>query len=239
LLDPKREQLWKQLAWLYLDLGLSEEAQKAFAQFQALSATPVAARMQAAMQWVQANDSVALAEALRILPLKPTQLTAERDAVIDASLLHLLLGQKEAALKTLESVLGLVLADPVPLYNNWLCFQGQHIWLDVATIYSAAGQRDKAEPFIEQASGFIERYARQGNVWHATGYHRARIEALRGRPEPALAALEEAYQLGWRRGWWLAQDPALQSLRELPRFKAVLARIEQAKQAQRDKLLVA
>ncbi|MEL4177498.1 winged helix-turn-helix domain-containing protein [Roseateles sp. PN1] len=239
LLDPKREQLWKQLAWLYLDLGLSEEAQKAFAQFQALSATPVAARMQAAMQWVQANDSVALAEALRILPLKPAQLTAERDAVIDASLLHLLLGQKEAALKTLESVLGLVLADPVPLYNNWLCFQGQHIWLDVATIYSAAGQRDKAEPFIEQASGFIERYARQGNVWHATGYHRARIEALRGRPEPALAALEEAYQLGWRRGWWLAQDPALQSLRELPRFKAVLARIEQAKQAQRDKLLVA
>lgn len=239
LLDPKREHLWQQLAWLYLDLGLSEEAQKAFSQFQALSATPVAARMQAAMQWVQANDPVALAEALRTLSLKPAQLTAERDAVIDAALLHLFLGQKELALKTLESVLGLVLADPVPLYNNWLCFQGQHIWLDVATIYSAAGQRDKAEPFIEQASGFIERYARQGNVWHATGYHRARIEALRGRPEPALAALEEAYQLGWRRGWWLAQDPALQSLRELPRFKAVLARIEQSLQVQRDRLLVA
>ncbi|RQO60375.1 hypothetical protein DBR47_08385 [Paucibacter sp. KBW04] len=238
LLDGKREALWGQLAWLYLDLGLADEAARAFAQFEALSATPAAARMEAARQWVRAGDPAALALALQAQPLKPAQAALERYAVIDAALLQLWLGQPQAALRSLESVIGLVLADPVPLYNNWLSFQGHHILLDVATIYSAAGQRDKAEAFIEQASAFVERYVRQGNVWHAAGYHRARVLALRGQVEAALAALEEAVRLGWRRGWWLAQDPALQGLREAPRFKALLARIEAANQEQRGKLLL-
>ena len=93
----------------------------------------------------------------------------------------------------------------------------------MAAIHHAADLRDKAAPFIGQASSFVERCASQGNAWHATGYHRARIAAMRGKPEAAPAALEAAYELGWRRGWWLAQDPALQGLRELPRFKALLA----------------
>jgi len=106
----------------------------------------------------------------------------------------------------------------------------------VATVYSVAGQGEKAEPFIAQTAAYIDRYVKQGNVWHAAGYHRARIAALRGQPDAALAALEDAVRLGWRRGWWLAQDPALQSLHELPRFKAVLARIEDSNRQQRHRL---
>ena len=151
-------------------------------------------------------------------------------------MLRLLLAQPAAALKALESVIGLVLADPVQLYNNWLSFLGFHVLLDVAAIYTAADRRDKAEPFIAQAADDIDRYLKQGNVWHAAGYHRARIEALRGRPERALAALEDAVRLGWRRGWWLAQEPALVSLRSLPRFKLLLARIDEANQQQRQRL---
>jgi len=124
----------------------------------------------------------------------------------------------------------------VPLYDDWNTFLGQHAWLDVAAIYCATDHRDQAEPFIEQSSSYVERYAKQGNVWHAIGYHRARIAALRGQSDAALAALEDAVRLGWRRGWWLAQDPALQSLRELPRFKAVLARIEDSNRLQRQRL---
>ena len=234
LLDAKREPLWQQLAWLYLDLGLEDDAHKAFAQSQALSATPASARVAAAYRFVQAGDRAALEQALR---LTSAEAAGERDAVIDAALLRLLLGQKDLALKALESVIGLVQADPVPLYNNWLSFQGQHILLDVATIYSAAGQGEKAEPFIAQAAAYIDRYVKQGNVWHAAGYHRARIAALRGQPDVALTALEDAVRLGWRRGWWLAQDPALHSLRDLPRFKAVLARIEDSNRLQRQRLL--
>jgi len=63
-----------------------------------------------------------------------------------------------------------------------------------------------------------------------------RIEALRGRTEPALAALEDALRLGWRRGWWLAQDPALESLRGQPRFTQLLARMKESNQHQRQRL---
>jgi len=229
LLDAKRELLWDQLAWLYLDLGLAEEAQRAFAQSQSLSATPVAAQLSAAYRFVQAGDLPGLERALQ----GPT---GEPGAVISRAFLRLQLGQTAAALKALDSVIGLVLADPVPLFNNWLSFQGHHILLDVAAIYTAADRRDQAEPFIAQAAAYLDRYASQGNVWHATDYHRARIEALRGRPDAALKALEGARGLGWRRGWWLSQDPALQSLRGEARFSALLAGIEQANQAQRQRL---
>ena len=236
LVDAKREALWDQLAWIYLDLGLPDEAGKAFAQVQALSATPASAQISAARLFVQTGDMPALADALGSQGLTKT---AERDALIDAAMLRLLLGQKDAARKTLASVIGLVLADPVALYNNWLSFQGHHVLLDVATVYMALDQPEKAAPFIEQADTYIARYVKQGNVWHAAGYHQGRIAALRGQPEAALTALEGAVNLGWRRGWWLRQDPALQPLRALPRFNTLLARIEQANQVQRQLLVPA
>jgi len=62
------------------------------------------------------------------------------------------------------------------------------------------------------------------------------VAALCGQPEAALAALEDAVAQGWRRGWWLAQDPALQSLRDQPGFNALLSRIEEANQLQRRRL---
>jgi hypothetical protein len=39
-----------------------------------------------------------------------------------------------------------------------------------------------------------------------------------------------------RRAWWLRHDPALASLRALPRFAATVARIEQITAEQRSKL---
>ena len=39
--------------------------------------------------------------------------------------------------------------------------------------------------------------------------------------QAAVAALEEAVGLGWRRSWWIAHDPALASVRELPRVAAL------------------
>jgi len=55
------------------------------------------------------------------------------------------------------------------------------------------------------------------------GVLKARIHALRGNRQEALAALEEAMDAGWRFQWWfyLEQDPAFDSIREDSRFQRI------------------
>lgn len=239
-IDAQREQLWTELAWICLDLGLRSDAAQAFAHAGVHSATPPQAHLAATRQFLQADDLAGLAQALQALQAQRAapgvDARAPAGADIDTALLLAVLGQKEAALQALRGAVGLLLADPVPLYNNWLSFHGHHVLLDVAAVYTAAGLAEQAAPFVDQASSYIERYAQRGNRWHAAGYHRARVEALRGRPAAALAMLQEAVRLGWRRGWWLRHDPALAGVRQLPGFAALLVQIEQDLQTQRRSL---
>jgi hypothetical protein len=41
-----------------------------------------------------------------------------------------------------------------------------------------------------------------------------------------MAALERAYQLGWRRAWWMRTDPAFAGVRNDPAFLDLIRRIE-------------
>ena len=66
-------------------------------------------------------------------------------------------------------------------------------------------------------------------------YALVRAEALAGRPEKALAALEEAVALGF--GVGAETEPALETLRKMPRFRALLPRIaENAKPVSRSRV---
>ena len=194
------------------------------------SAQPQAALGRA---FVVEEDLPGLARYLDDLKFPPT---GTRDVEIDTAVVFAVLGRTHAARRALTSAVGPMLADPIPLYGWWPTCFGQHILIDVATVYTWLGEPEQARPFLEQAEAYVDRFERQGNVWHAIGYHKARIAALRGDQATALAQLEKAVDLGWRRGWWLKVDPALAGLRASPRFQTVLARIETETRAQRERL---
>jgi DNA-binding winged helix-turn-helix (wHTH) protein/TolB-like protein/Tfp pilus assembly protein PilF len=231
--ESRREDLWTQLGWIYLDLGLAAQAQDAFAHALALAGSAAQPKIAAARVFLLKNDLRGLAAYLDRNQLPPRGV---RDVEIDAALLNIALGRKDLARRSLDAAVGPMLADPIPLFGQWGTFLGHHVPIDVAAVYVALGETERAGPFLDQAQAYIDRYERQGNVWHANSYHRARIAALSGRADTALDALDQAVTLGWRRAWWLRHDPALVSLRALPRFVATVARIEQITAEQRSKL---
>jgi TolB-like protein/Tfp pilus assembly protein PilF len=68
--------------------------------------------------------------------------------------------------------------------------------------------------------------------------HDARVLALRGRKHEALAALRAAEQVGWRSAWRFHRDlePAFDSIRGDPEFKAIFVDIERDMARQRAEL---
>ncbi|HUM11848.1 MAG TPA: winged helix-turn-helix domain-containing protein [Myxococcaceae bacterium] len=231
--DSRREELWTQLGWIYLDLGMPQDARNAFAQAIALAGSPAQPQAALARAFIVEGDLPGLERYLAENQLPPPGI---RDVEIETAVLFAVLGKREAAHRALISAVGPMLADPVPLYGPWFTCFGQHVFIDVATVYTWLGEPEEARSFLDQAFAYVDRYERQGNVWHAIGYHKARIAAMRGDGATALAQLEKAVDLGWRRGWWLRVDPALASLRSSPRFQAVLERIETETRAQRERL---
>lgn len=233
VVDPRRDALWLQLGWLYLDLGLADEARHAWAQSQSLAAQPAESQLAAAR--LQFGDDAALRRTLQGLKLPAS---GARELEMDAALLWVGLGDLPRARRVFEPAVGLMLSDPLPAWGNFDAFLGRHALIDAAAVWVALGEPTRAEPLLAQADTFLARYRAQGNVWHTGPYLRARIEALRGRPEAALAALEEAVALGWRRAWSLPHDPALASLRTTPRMLALQAQVRQKADAERRALAV-
>jgi adenylate cyclase len=80
---------------------------------------------------------------------------------------------------------------------------------------AALGERDKA---LEWADLALQTDENESNVL----YNIACVYAQLGESERAIALLERAVGLGWRDRAWLETDTDLASLREVPRFKALL-----------------
>ncbi|MDG0855736.1 winged helix-turn-helix domain-containing protein [Roseateles puraquae] len=233
VIDPRRDALWLQLGWLYLDLGLADEARHAFAQSESLAAHPAESRLGAAR--LQLADEAALRRTLEGLKLPAS---GARELEIETALLWVQLGDLSRARRLFEPAVGLMLSDPLPAWGNWDAFNGRHALIDAAAVWVALGESARAEPLLAQAETFLKRYRQQGNTWHTGPFLRARIEALRGRPQAAAALLEEAVNLGWRRAWTVPHDPALASVRELPRVVALQSQVRQQVEAQRRALIV-
>ncbi len=232
-LNPRRFDLWRQLAWIYLDLGLPGEATRAFEKAQRIAPDLAYLRAEAARVHLIEGDVKAVDRAISAIvanqPLAP-------DAQVQVALLYAVRGNTAAAAALAREAAPLIGANSSQFYGPWDTFLGQLPPLDLAATLHDTGQFDAAQPLRELSSSHVQRLKKQ-NVWHALEYQAARVLALEGRRNDALAALESAALMGFRRSWWMAFDPALSPLRGDPRFEALRVRLTKASDQQRIRYL--
>jgi adenylate cyclase len=89
----------------------------------------------------------------------------------------------------------------------------------LAGLYARLGQRQAGIPYVEAALR-----ARPDD--YSTLYNAACYYSLAGNSDRAIEVLERACDLGGGSRDWFEHDSDLDSLRELPRFKAMLARLD-------------
>jgi adenylate cyclase len=89
----------------------------------------------------------------------------------------------------------------------------------LAGLYARLGQREAGIPYVESAMR-----ARPDD--YATLYNAACYYSLAGEVERALDVLEQACALGGGSRDWIEHDSDLDALRESPRFKALLAKLD-------------
>jgi hypothetical protein len=115
--------------------------------------------------------------------------------------------------------------------SNW------RVAIELVPFLQAAGHDERARLLLDRSEETIRGLPRLGVKGY--GVSDAQIFALRGQKDAALAALRAAERAGWRGPywrWWLTRDPAFDSIRDEPEFKAVFADIERDMARQRAEL---
>ena len=112
----------------------------------------------------------------------------------------------------------------------------------LAYIYLRQGRKPEARRLLHQALGAIRDLPRLGTF--GFGIRDVQIYALLGRREDALNAFREALDAGFRGslmfdGWPLELDPYLDSIRDEPRFQAMVAELDAEIGIMRDRLFEA
>ncbi len=230
--ESRRPFLWHQLGWLYLDLELFDAAAEAFARTVQQLPGVRWPEIYAAFSWAAQRDRQSVPAAIAI----DAERVPEDGSAIDLMQVRLLGGlAADAALlrRALEAAAGRNESlNPAP----WFVFQGQHRLLNLAAVWIALGDSSAAAPHLVAVEQQLDQLERNGNRWHALFFHRARLAALRDKPQAALAALESAVAAGSRRAWWLRLDPTFTALRGEPKFVAGLDRIDAQTARQRQQL---
>ena len=113
--------------------------------------------------------------------------------------------------------------------------------IDIVPALQKLGKTDEALALLAGSEKVMTRLPLVGGglKWEGRATNDARALALRGRKQEALAALRAAEQAGWRGGGWRwARDlqPAFDSIRDDPEFKAIFADIERDMARQRAEL---
>jgi TolB-like protein/Tfp pilus assembly protein PilF len=98
--------------------------------------------------------------------------------------------------------------------------------IDVAMLFRAMGQPERADRLLDLS--LAQLLTLEANAIADYGVYLARVHALRGDSDAAIAALRETVAAGWRLHWWfyLVQDPAFDSVRGDPRFQAIASELE-------------
>jgi len=93
--------------------------------------------------------------------------------------------------------------------------------IDVYPVLIRTGELELADRLLESAAQFLEGYFRKSTG--GFGWADVEIHALRGDADKAMTAMREAVDEGLRHYWWHLPDLFnLQSIRDDPRFKAMM-----------------
>lgn len=96
-------------------------------------------------------------------------------------------------------------------------------WYYRGWLERGAGLAHESAVAFETAAELLRERGPEREVESTWLYNVACYEALRGRSESALDALEGAFEAGWSDVAWMCVDPDLTSVREDERFKALTA----------------
>lgn len=91
-----------------------------------------------------------------------------------------------------------------------------------------AGDTARSESLFDQSLAFLEGMVARGTDTPRWPYEIALIHAARGDTEGALNWLHTAYDRGFRWAWMLEREPMLNPLRQDPRFRGLVARVQAA-----------
>lgn len=221
---PWRVDLLLQLGWIALDAGTPEAARRHFETARTQQGgDPTLIALERARLFVATGGPSDLAHYL-----ESVDLSAIRDApaLLDAALLEIVAGRAQVGRQLAQRARAMLASGESGVFENvWDARWGRSPRLTLALDALAAGDQTEAEQQLAALERWLVALEANGQVWHGVKYLRASVFALRGRKSEALAALDEAVKLGWRRAWWTAADPALSSIRQEKAFAQELERM--------------
>jgi TolB-like protein/Tfp pilus assembly protein PilF len=228
LIEPDSWSTPNTLGSVYFELGDLEQAK--YWRDRSLERAPetIAPDIVVALHHYQGEDEAALAYARKDLKSDPRYLPPlrlVRDHEISA-------GNFEAARGLFEHAFPELFVD-----SGLQVDQGnREAAVDLAYLLLQAGERPRAESLLDHSQAAID----LGRYSGVEGFDvlEARIHAVRGDRESALAALRQAVDQGWRWYAWyfLKFDPVLASLHEEPEFRDIVQYVKADLAAQRTRL---
>jgi len=115
-------------------------------------------------------------------------------------------------------------ASPGPRFENW-GIMTESPRTRYACLLLKRGDRNRAIPILADAKREIEGLLAGGIDTPFAHEELAAIEALRGDKQAAVSAYQKAYTHGWRFVMLTVRNPAFDSIRDMPEFQALVAKM--------------
>lgn len=219
---PQRADIRSELAMVYLDLGMKDEAAREITAVRAAFPRSYVDLIEA-RSFLARGDSEGAKRFVKAIKI-PDGYYRE---FADAGWLALAAGDEALARRwsPLEPpTVGEAEDDMMPsVYDTrWsLCSMCARALLERVQGDTGSALRHERRMFK-----WLEGFEKQGGQWSGLHYLKGTLHAQSGDAEAAFKELGRAIDLGWRRPWLLRADPALKSIRDDARFAPLLKKVE-------------
>lgn len=229
---PMRADIRSELALIYMDLGMTDEAMREIAEVRARAPSTYIDLIEARVYLLR-KDFAGLKRFLQALRIEADDGREQADA----AMLALAIGDDALArrLSPREPILNGEAEDlmmPSVYDTRWsLCAMCSR-----ALVENAHGDMVSARRHVDRMLGWLAGFEKQGGQWHGLHFTRAMLLAQNGDVDGAFAALQAAVDRGWRRTWLLGAHPAFAAMRSDARFARLQDIVAESNAAARAKL---